>query len=73
MARADYIYLVRTGSMLSATAVPVAAFTVKHELARYLRSKSPEMRGTMEVYRLHDGGREGAVQMDIDEIIGGTE
>ena len=69
MARSDYIYLVRSGDLLSQGAVPVAAFTVKRELRAWLLARPDETLRELEVYRLHDGGHGAVVQMDIHDII----
>jgi hypothetical protein len=68
MARASYVYVV----MGLASRRPVAAFTVKHELVRWLATR----RGTSQlaVYRLGDGctcdGPDGCkVRLDIDYLL----
>lgn len=69
MPRADYIYLVRTGDLLSIEAIPVAGFTVKHELISWLRAMSPALVATLKVFRMRDGGFGHVIEMDIYDLL----
>lgn len=64
-----YIYLVRSGGLLSPDAAPVAAFTKKPELAAWLRSKDRATRDLLRVYRMEDGGIGAVVEIGVDDII----
>jgi len=68
MPRSSYIYLVCRGDLLSLGAVPVAAFTVKHEMKHWLESHA-DSRADLKVYRMPDGGGGAAVEMSIDDIL----
>lgn len=48
MSRSTYVYTV----LNKATRIPAAAFTVKHELASWMKRHDPL---TVDVYRLRDG------------------
>jgi hypothetical protein len=63
-----YIYLVRSGGLLS-NADPVAAFTDTRVLAGWLRSKSRESRALFSLYRMTDGGIGAVVEISIDEMM----
>lgn len=71
MARSDYIYLVRSGGLLSPEASPVAGFTVKRELRAWLLAKNPDSLRLLRVYRMRDGGIGAVIEMNIDEIMEG--
>ena len=58
MARSSYIYLVQDKDL---NRTPVAAFTVKHELATWL-SRNP---GNYTLWRIGDGGHRDPVVFDI--------
>lgn len=61
MARSNYIYLVTVSKM------PVAAFTVKHELRKYINGR--EWRVPYVVFRMRDGDSEIPPQpMQPDEV-----
>lgn len=66
MARSAYVYVV----MLSGQVPPLAAYTVKHEMAQGLRRiehDSPSLLTQVRVYRMADGGGTIA-EMAVDEI-----
>jgi hypothetical protein len=63
-----YIYLVRSGGLLS-HADPVAAFTDTQVLADWLRAKTPETRRLLSLYRITDGGIGAVVEISIDAIM----
>lgn len=70
MARSTYIYLVRSGGLLD-NEIPVAAFTVKHELKSWLERKTPEVRAPMHVYRIRDGREEAVIEISVLDILAG--
>lgn len=62
MARSTYIYVV----MDPRAPLPVATFTVKHEMVGWLkRTRKP---GSTKVYRYGDGPHRQPVSMDIEEL-----
>lgn len=71
MARSDYIYLVRSGGLLSPDASPVAGFTVKRELRVWLEDKGADSLALLRVYRMRDGGQGAVVEMSVQEILEG--
>jgi len=65
MARADYVYLIeRTGT-------PYRAFTVKHELRRWLRRQSEHEIGLFDLFRLRDDQDVAPSVMSIQDVIDG--
>lgn len=71
MPRAGYIYLVRTGDLISQGAVPVAAFTVKRKMRAWLLRQPDELRQELAVYRMRDGGGGTVTEMNMDDIMNG--
>ena len=71
MARSSYIYLVKTVCDYDAPGVPLAAFTVKHELITWLKRKTGAELADMELWRLHDGiWQDNKITLlDVDELL----
>jgi hypothetical protein len=63
-----FIYLVRSGGLLS-HADPVAGFTDTAVLAEWLRSKTPESRALLSLYRMEDGGIGAVVEISIEAML----
>lgn len=64
MARASNIYVVRDDVW------PVAAFTVKHELGRWLLRQTEDYRATIDVWRLRDNRPDiEPVRLPVQEIL----
>jgi hypothetical protein len=63
MARAVYLYVV-----MGLHPLPIAVFTVKHEMVTWLKRQS---RGPVRVYRYKDGayGEEVITEMDVEELL----
>lgn len=73
MARSEYIYIVV--STAGDSTLPVAAFTVKHEMVRWLRRKITR---ELKAYRMRDGEqfcdadrRPPCAEIPMQELIGG--
>ena len=68
MARSRHIYVV-----MGAVKVPIAAFTVKHELVAWIKRKEHAPDSPlrfMHVFRLDDGGYPGHVtELGIDDLL----
>lgn len=71
MARSSYIYVVYPTPDYDVDSAPIAAFTVKHELVRWLTRKDPKELENLSVTRLPDGGRTDPKPslLDIDELL----
>lgn len=70
MARSTYVYVVVRGDLFGFGRLPVAAFTVKHELKKWLKGQaSPEL---LRFFRLQDGSTTRPVkEMTRDEVENG--
>lgn len=68
MARSRHVYVV-----MGAVEVPIAGFTVKHELVAWIKRKEHAPDSPlrfMRVFRLDDGGYPGRVdELDIDDLL----
>lgn len=64
-----YIYLVRSGGLLSPGAVPVAGFTSKRKMTEWLRGKSDDTLSLMTVWRMEDGGAGAVVELSVTEFL----
>ena len=62
MARSSYVYVAQNDE-----GMPIAGFTVKHELVTYLRKRGADSVGG--VVRLRDGGQGSAAELDPEELI----
>jgi hypothetical protein len=67
MARAHSIWVVVDGG------VPVAAFTVKHELVTWLNRYGPDARSYFKLYKIRDGigwpDSQSMIRVELNEVI----
>lgn len=66
MARSTYIY----AAMHRAQPMPVATFTVKHEMRRWLSTLTPASAAGLRLFRMDDGPGGVIAEMNIVDILG---
>lgn len=70
MSRSQYIYVVTHPRQ----SMPLATFTVKHELRKYLRpllEREPILRHALSLYRFDDGPDGRIAEMDVQAVLEG--
>ena len=64
-----FIYLVRSGGLLSPDAAPLAAFTNREQMRVWLSERDPANLVKLKVFRMEDGGVGAVVEISIDDIL----